>query len=49
MIWGSIPIADIAMAVGHTHGSVAEKVYCLRKQGRFEYFRKIGHKEMGQA
>lgn len=45
-MWGSIPIADIAMAIGKTHGSVASKVYTLKRQGRFDHFKKVGQKEV---
>jgi hypothetical protein len=39
---GSMKLADIAMALGKTHSSVAAKFYYLKKIGLFDHYRKLG-------
>jgi hypothetical protein len=34
--------ADIAAALGRTHGTVLSKAYELKKSGRYEYFKNLG-------
>jgi hypothetical protein len=40
-MWDSRGKADIAMALGRTHGTVLSKAYQLRKTGRFDYYRAL--------
>lgn len=44
-MWDSMKKADIAMALGKTHGTVLSKVYTLRKNGLFDYYKKLGKEE----
>lgn len=44
-MWDSMKKADIAMALGKTHGTVLSKAHLLRKNGRFEYYKKLGQRE----
>jgi hypothetical protein len=41
-MWGSMPIQDIALAVGKTYSTVAAKVNTLKNIGLFEHYRKMG-------
>ncbi|MFJ5716566.1 DNA-entry nuclease [Neobacillus sp. NPDC093127] len=41
--WEGMKKADIAMALGRTHGTVLSKAYELKRKGQFEYFKKRGH------
>lgn len=41
-MWDGMKKADIAMALGRTHGTVLSKVYQLKKNGQFEHYRKMG-------
>ena len=41
-MWDSMKKVDIAMALGKTHGAVLSKVYELRKNGLFDYYKKLG-------
>ncbi|QVK19781.1 hypothetical protein KHQ81_15645 (plasmid) [Mycoplasmatota bacterium] len=41
-MWDSRKKADIALALGRTHGSVLTMAYQLRKKGKFEYYKKLG-------
>ncbi|WP_142415459.1 hypothetical protein [Hathewaya massiliensis] len=41
-MWDSMKKADIAMALGKTHGTVLAKVYELRKKKLFDYYKKLG-------
>ncbi|MCQ4924976.1 hypothetical protein NE686_17885 [Tissierella carlieri] len=41
-MWDSMKKADIAMALGKTHGTVLSKAYKLRKNGLFDYYRSLG-------
>lgn len=41
-MWGSMQIADIALALGKTHSTVATKAYKLKKIGLFNYYKKLG-------
>lgn len=40
--WDAMKKADIAMALGRTHGTVLSKAYYLRKSGQFEYYKNLG-------
>ena len=40
--WSSMKKADIAAALGRTHGTVLSKAYSLRKNGQFTHFEKLG-------
>lgn len=42
-MWASTKKADIAAALGRTHGTVLSKAYDLRKSGEFEYYRLLGN------
>lgn len=42
-MWDSMKKADIAMALGRTHGTVLSKAYSLKKNGQFEYYKKLGN------
>lgn len=44
--WNGMKKADIAAALGRTHGTVLTKAYELRKTGEFEHFKEMG-KGMG--
>lgn len=44
-MWHSTKKADIAMALGRTHGTVLSKANSLRKSGEFEHFKKLGENE----
>lgn len=44
-MWDSMKKADIAMALGKTHGAVLSKAYSLRKNGLFNYYKKLGKEE----
>lgn len=41
-MWDSMKKADIAMALGKTHGTVLSKAYALRKNGLFNYYKRLG-------
>lgn len=41
-MWESTKKADIAMALGRTHGTVLSQAYTLRKQGLFDYYKRLG-------
>lgn len=41
-MWEGTKKADIALALGRTHGTVLSKVYSLKKSGQFEHYKKIG-------
>lgn len=41
-VWDSMKKADIALALGRTHGTVLSKAADLRKNGQFDYYRKLG-------
>lgn len=40
--WEGMKKADIAAAVGRTHGTVQSKVYLLKKKGEFEHYKNLG-------
>lgn len=40
-MWDSMKKTDIAAALGKTLGSVMNKVYYLKKQGKFEYYKNL--------
>jgi len=42
--WDAMKKADIAMALGRTHGTVLSKAYDLRKSGQFEYYKNLGER-----
>jgi hypothetical protein len=45
IMWESMKKADIAMALGRTHGTVLSKAYMLKKTGQFNHFKLIGQQE----
>lgn len=34
---------DLAMALGRTHSTILTKAYHLRKNGKFDHYKKLGH------
>lgn len=44
-MWDSMKKADIAAALGKTHGAVLTKAYLLRKKRSFNYYRRLGKKQ----
>lgn len=40
--WDGMKKADIALALGRTHGTVLDRAYHLRKSGDFEHYKKLG-------
>ncbi len=40
--WDGAKKADIAMALGRTHGTVLSMAHSLRKNGQFEHYKKLG-------
>ncbi|MER2005847.1 MAG: DNA-entry nuclease [Psychrobacillus sp.] len=45
-MWNSMKKADIALALGRTHGTVLSKAHQLRKSGQFEHFKNLGVSEV---
>lgn len=43
-MWDGMKKADIALALGRTLGTVLAKKYELKKDGRFEYYKKLGQR-----
>ncbi|MBY6877925.1 hypothetical protein EXM98_04165 [Clostridium botulinum] len=41
-MWDSMQKADIAMALGRTHGTILSKKYYLKKIGLFDYYKRLG-------
>jgi len=41
-MWDFSLTADIGLAIGKTQTAVRQKVYCLRKNGLFDKYRKMG-------
>ncbi|MBO1003140.1 DNA-entry nuclease [Pseudogracilibacillus auburnensis] len=40
--WDGMKKADIAMALGRTHGTVLTKAYALKRNGQFDYYKNLG-------
>jgi hypothetical protein len=40
-MWSGMKKADIAMALGRTHGTILSKAYYLRKTGQFEHYKNL--------
>ncbi len=40
--WYGMNKADIAMALGRTHGTVLSKAYDLKRSGKFEHYKRLG-------
>lgn len=43
--WNGMKKADIALALGRTHGTVLSKAYYLKKNRQFDYYKKLGEEE----
>lgn len=41
-MWDSTKKADIALALGRTHGTILSKAHALKKSGKFEHYKKLG-------
>lgn len=43
--WDGMKKADIALALGRTHGTVLSKAYELKKSGQFDHYKKLGERK----
>lgn len=44
-MWEATKKADIAFALGRTHGATLKQAYYLKKIGLFNYYKKLGKRE----